>query len=110
MSMFRHENDRTDVARETSGFKRALSFFRVWFAGVCHWTGKWNIRFISGTGKALRLKAQEKFLSISRLSAEMHSSFTHSHSVRVCVVWVGIGIGSGSGIGDVIGVVFCRQS
>ncbi len=36
----------------------ARFFFTVWFAGVCHWKGKWNIRFISGTGKALRLSAR----------------------------------------------------
>lgn len=38
---------------------------------------EWNIRFISGTGKALRLKAQECTL--------------HSHILCACVLWVGIG-------------------
>jgi hypothetical protein len=39
------------------GVARALSFFRVLFAGL---PSEWDIRFISGTEKALRLKAEEK--------------------------------------------------
>ena len=50
-----------------------------------------NIRFISGTGKALRLKAQERFLSIPRLREEVHASFTLT--ACECVLWVAIGIG-----------------
>lgn len=49
--------------------------------------GKCDIRFISGTGKALRLESQEKSLhfKIEGRSARLIHALTH----RVCVVWVG---------------------